>query len=247
MSRTEIFGHRGASGYAPENTLEAFALAVEQKADGVELDVQLSKDGELVVIHDETLDRTTNGTGLVMNYTLEELKTFTVSANGPERYPNAKIPTLREVLELMKQTGTKVNIELKTGEIWYPDIEKKTVALVKELGMEDKIIYSSFNHYSVMAVKEIDPEAETAFLLGHVPLDVEKQAREMDVQGLHPGTVHMHMPSVRKAYLDSGLNLRVWTVNEEEDMRDLIGAGIKAVISNYPDRAFKIREETESR
>ena len=101
MKKVKIFAHRGASAYAPENTLEAFRLAMEQGADGIELDVQLTKDGELVVIHDETIDRVSNGKGAVRDYTLEELKSFSVS-NHFEQYPDVKIPTLREVLELVK-------------------------------------------------------------------------------------------------------------------------------------------------
>ena len=110
---TEIFAHRGASGYAPENTLEAFRLAMEQGADGIELDVHLTKDGEVVVIHDETLDRTSNGQGKVRDYTLEELKKFSFH-NHIEKYKGVQIPTLKEVLDLVKNSSMKVNIELKT-------------------------------------------------------------------------------------------------------------------------------------
>ena len=159
MKKVKIFAHRGASAYAPENTLEAFRLAMEQGADGIELDVQLTKDGELVVIHDETIDRVSNGKGAVRDYTLEELKSFSVS-NHFEQYPDVKIPTLREVLELVKPGHMEINIELKTGIFWYPEIEKKVLDLVKEEEMEDRIIYSSFNHYSVQKIKELAPEAE---------------------------------------------------------------------------------------
>ena len=102
MNKVKIFAHRGASAYAPENTLEAFRLAMEQGADGIELDVQMTKDGELVVIHDETIGRVSNGNGAVRDYTLEELKQFSVS-NHFEQYPDVKIPTLREVLELVRR------------------------------------------------------------------------------------------------------------------------------------------------
>lgn len=124
MKQVKVFAHRGASHYAPENTLPAFALAAEQGADGIELDVHLTKDGELVVIHDEKLDRTTNGTGWVKDYTLAELKTFCAD-NHLSGYPDARIPTLREVLELIRPTGLLVNIELKTSILWYDGIEEK--------------------------------------------------------------------------------------------------------------------------
>ena len=115
MSKTKIFAHRGASGYAPENTLEAFALAITQGADGIELDVQLTKDGIPVVIHDETIDRVTEKKGWVKDYTLKELKELTVLKNKFPEYSAAKIPTLEEVLDAVKASGIQVNIELKTG------------------------------------------------------------------------------------------------------------------------------------
>ena len=107
-----VWAHRGASGYAPENTLEAFQLAIEQKADGVELDVQLSKDGVLVVIHDESLDRVSDGRGYVKDYTLQELKSFNFNKMHPE-YGIVRIPTLEEVYALLKNTGLTINTELK--------------------------------------------------------------------------------------------------------------------------------------
>ena len=149
MSNTKVFAHRGASGYAPENTLEAFALAIRQGADGIELDVQLSSDGIPVVIHDETIDRVTDKTGYVKDYTLQELKELTVLKDRFPAYNQSKIPTLKEVLEAVKPSGIQVNIELKTGIYWYPDIEKKVAEIVEETGMKDRIVYSSFNHYSV--------------------------------------------------------------------------------------------------
>ena len=112
--KTKVWAHRGASAYAPENTLEAFELAVEQHADGVELDVQLTKDGKLAVIHDETIDRTCNGSGAVKNFTMAQLKQFSCNKTHLE-YPSAVIPELKEVLNLLKPTDLTVNIELKTG------------------------------------------------------------------------------------------------------------------------------------
>ena len=133
MKQSKVFAHRGASQYAPENTLEAFRLAMEQGAEGIELDVHLSADGELVVIHDETLERTTNGTGLVKDHTLAQLQALRAD-NHMEGFEAARIPTLRQVLELVRPGDMQVNIELKTGILWYEGIEEKTLELVKELG-----------------------------------------------------------------------------------------------------------------
>ena len=231
---TEIFAHRGASGYAPENTLEAFRLAMEQGADGMELDVHLTKDGEVVVIHDETLDRTSNGHGNVRDYTLEELKKFSFH-NHMEKYQGVQIPTLKEVLNLVKNSCMKVNIELKTGIYWYEGIEEKTMDIVKTMGMEDRVIYSSFNHYSIQKVLEQNSDAETAYLFSDVPLNMEKYAKDTGVKGLHPAVYHLKMADFLETYLKSGLKVRVWTVNNKEDMKMFMDAGVDAVITNYPD------------
>ena len=245
MNKVKIFAHRGASAYAPENTLEAFRLAMEQGADGIELDVQMTKDGELVVIHDETIDRVSNGNGAVRDYTLEELKQFSVS-NHFEQYPDVKIPTLREVLELVKPGTMEINIELKTGIYWYPQIEQKVLELVKEEGMEERIIYSSFNHYSVQKIRELSPEAETAYLIGDVMLDVADYTRNTGIKGLHPALFHVKMADFLKEYKESGIALRVWTVNDKDQIRWLIDEGVDAVITNYPDCGMETRKEAEA-
>ena len=235
---TEIFAHRGASGYAPENTLEAFRLAMEQGADGIELDVHLTKDGEVVVIHDETLNRTSDGQGKVRDYTLEELKKFSFH-NHMEKYQGVQIPTLKEALNLVKNSRIKVNIELKTGIYWYEGIEEKTMDIVKNKKMEGRVIYSSFNHYSIQKILEQDIHAETAYLFSDVTLNMEKYAKETGVKGLHPAVYHLKMADFLETYLNSGLKVRVWTVNKKEDMKMFMDAGVDAVITNYPDLALK--------
>ena len=131
-----VLGHRGASGYAPENTLEAFKLAMDMGADGFELDVHLSKDGELVVMHDETVDRTTDGTGFVGEMTLAELKALDAS-NHKEAYKGAKIPTLAEVYDLIRDTNHIVNVEIKTDNIFYPQLEEKRYGLAMCWGFDE--------------------------------------------------------------------------------------------------------------
>ncbi len=241
MKQTKIFAHRGASQYAPENTLPAFALAIQQGADGIELDVHLSKDGELVVIHDELLDRTTNGTGPVQAHTLEELRTLCADNHMPG-FEDVRIPTLREVLELMKPTSMLVNIELKTSILWYKGIEEKTLNLVKEMGMEQQVIYSSFNHYSIERIQALDPAAQTAYLFADIICDVEKYAAQHGVQALHPGVWNVKMEDFLRVYLNSGLAVRVWTVNDEPDLRWLMQSGAD-VITNDPKLAVEIRQQ----
>ena len=121
MERTLVWGHRGASGYAPENTMAAFEKAVELGADGIELDVQLTKDGELVGIHDETIDRVSDGSGWVKDYTYAKLIKHNFNRTHPE-YEHAQIPTLEEVYALIKPTDLTINVEIKTGVVVYPEI-----------------------------------------------------------------------------------------------------------------------------
>lgn len=183
--KSKVWAHRGASAYAPENTLEAFRLGAEQGADGVELDVQLSKDGQLVVIHDETIDRVSDGHGYVRDYSLEELKKFVFNKTHPE-YADARIPTLGEVYDLLKPLGLEINVEIKTGIYFYPGIEEKLYLLEKEKGMQGKIIYSSFNHYSVMKMREYDPAARTGLLYADGFQDVPGYAAGLGADALHP-------------------------------------------------------------
>lgn len=245
MKHCYVWAHRGASRYAPENTLPAFTLAAQQGADGVELDVHLSKDGELVVIHDETLDRTTDGTGPVQDYTLAQLQGFCADNHMPG-FADARIPTLRQVLARLKPTGLRVNIELKTSILWYDGIEEKTLALVREMGMEDRVVYSSFNHYSIEKVRQLAPGAETAYLYSDIICDVERYAAAHGVQGLHPGLWNVKMADLLQRYLSSGLAVRVWTVNDAADLRWLLEAGAD-VITNDPPLALTVRAQVEGR
>ena len=132
------------------------------EADGIELDVQLSKDGEIVVAHDERLERVCDGTGYLNDHTLKELKSLDFSKTHSGTV--CRIPTLSEVFSLVKPSALNINIELKNTERLYPELPQKLLALVKEYGMEERVIYSSFNHYSLMHIKKIDARAKIGLL-----------------------------------------------------------------------------------
>lgn len=240
--KTEVWAHRGASGYAPENTLEAFDLAVRQGADGVELDVQLSKDGELVVIHDETLDRVSDGTGWVRDYTLEELKKRIVNQTHPE-YACSKIPTLEEVYKLLKPTNLCINVELKTGIVFYPNIEKKVLELTRKAGMEERVWYSSFNHATLVRLKELEPSVKTGVLYADGWLEPWSYGKKIGADALHPALYNMQFPGYLEESRKLGLSTHVWTVNEKEEMEFVVKAGVEAMITNYPDRGLKVVKE----
>lgn len=244
MYSTKIWAHRGASGYAPENTIEAFRLAAEQGADGVELDVQMTKDGQLVVIHDESIDRVSNGTGLVKDYTLDELRRFNFNKTHPQ-YIHVQIPTLEEVYQCLKPYGITINVELKTGFIWYEGLEEAVVTLTREMGLTDRVIYSSFNHLSIARVRELDPDAHTAILFIDVMSDTVGYAQRIGVEALHPAVFHLKMKDLMDQWVNSSLKVNVWTVNEEADMKLFMKAGVNAIITNYPNLALSIRKEMD--
>lgn len=238
MIRTKIWAHRGASAYAPENTLEAFELAEKQGADGVELDVQLTKDGQIVVIHDETIDRVSDGTGYVKDYTLSQLKEFQFNRLHPE-FHSVKIPTLEEVYQLVSQTSMTVNVELKTGILRYKGIEEKVVELTKKMEMENRVIYSSFHHPSLVKIKKLDKHCQTGLLYSDGWIDVCKYALHHGIDALHPAIYHMKSKKLINTSKEKQLPLHVWTVDEESYMSYLIKNQIEAIITNKPDIGIK--------
>ena len=235
-----VFAHRGASGHAPENTLEAFRLAMEMGADGFELDVHVTKDGELVVIHDEDVKRTTNGEGLIADMTLAEIKELD-ACNGMEAYRGAKIPTLAEVYELVKNTNHIVNVEIKTDNYFYPQIEEKCLALTREMGMEDRVIYSSFNHYSLVKLHELNPDAKLGMLSEDILYHPWDYAKTLHVDYLHPKKLNMYLPDFAEGAKNAGFGLNVWTVNDEQTMLECLKQGVN-IITNYPDVAIALRD-----
>lgn len=237
--KTEVWAHRGASGHVPENTIEAFRMAAEMRADGVELDVQLSKDGELVVIHDETLDRVSGELGYVRDMDFAELRKLNVSRPFPDFAPT-RIPSLAEVLEELKGAGLKINIEIKNGIFFYPGIEEKTAELVKRIEMEERIIFSSFNHQSVMKMKSRCPKSETGFLVADVLVDAVSYAKEYGVDALHPPWHHAQDEGFIARCHESGLAVNLWTVNNHDDMEKYCLWGADAIITNYPDIARNV-------
>ena len=238
----QYIAHRGFHdnrSECPENSLPAFERAI-QMGYGIELDVQLTKDGEMVVVHDEEIDRVSDGSGFVKDYTLAELKILNFNKTHPE-YQDVKIPTLREVYEALKPTGMTINVELKTGIFWYKDLEKKVLELTKEMEMEDRVIYSSFNHYSIAKILELDPKASTGILYADIIYDVVNYAKKIGTGALHPATFHVQMADFLQQYVESDLAVHVWTVNDKAEIERLMEAGVDAVITNYPDVAVSCR------
>ena len=234
-----IYAHRGASGYAPENTLRAFALAADMHADGVELDVQRTRDGVLVVFHDETVDRVTGGHGFIADMTLAEVKRLRVCRPFPDQ--PEEIPTLEEVFALLKSRGLRCNAELKNSFLPYPGMEAEVLDLASKMGMTDAMLYSSFQHHSMARVKQLDPAARTGLLYAATLVRPWDYAKSIGADALHPEFTEILQirEEVERAHA-LGIEVNPWTVNEESHLRAMIAAGCDRIITNYPDHALAL-------
>lgn len=164
IHNTAIFAHRGSAGTHPENTMLSFEAALKAGAEGIEFDVQLTKDDIPVVIHDETVNRSTNAYGWVKDFTYEELKSFDAGSWFAPSFQGVTIPSLEELFRWAVHTPLILNVELKSGVIHYPGMEKIVIDLITKYQLKDSVIISSFNHYSLVECHRLDPEMETAFL-----------------------------------------------------------------------------------
>lgn len=247
LKRVGIWAYRGCSMMNPENTLLAFKKAAELEGiTGIEFDVQLTKDNEIVVIYDERVDRTTDGTGYVQEYTLNELKQLFIAGDDEIH----RIPTLRETFELLapycKGKGLHLNIELKNSEIRYEGMEQRVIDMVSEFNLEDYVVYSSFNHDSIGLIKQIKADAEVAYLAGDYH-------RCMDGIGKYGGmTIHpaqWGMP-INKGDVENirnaGFCVRMWNGSEplygqlrtlpDMDLREYYRLGATDIFTNVPER-----------
>lgn len=214
--------------------MPAFELALEQGADGFELDVQLTRDDAVVVVHDETLERTTDGTGWVADHALEELQRLDASM-GQEKYAGARIPTLDEVLALVRGTDKVVNIELKNDRMAYRGLEERVLEIVAASGVESQVVLSSFNHYSLRRLREMTPLPLGA-LYSDSLYRPWRYVLGLGVQAIHPAMRAVSAKLVAKSHA-AGLKVNTWTVNDPDDLRRMISLGVDAVITNYPNLA----------
>lgn len=230
----KIYAHRGYSGKYPENTMLAFRKAVEVGCDGVEMDVQLSRDGEVVVIHDELLDRTTDGSGYVRDYTLAELKKLDASRIRPGEWGAQEIPTFDEFCAWLSTVDISANVEIKTGMIFYPEIDKKCVEIIRKYGVEKKILFSSFNHISMLEIKKLAPDIPVGALVEYGgTMYAGYYCAKSGMQYYHPDFNHLSRESVDECKAH-GIGVNVWTVNDLDSFEKLVEWGVDGVITNYP-------------
>lgn len=233
----EIFAHRGYSGKYPENTMIAFKKALELEIDGIELDVHETKDGHVVVIHDETVDRTTDGTGEVKYMTLEELQALDAGSKFHPLFKGEKIPLLEEVLQLVAPTNVKVNIELKTDVHPYYGMEMKVLKLVEQYNMQNRIIISSFDHEVLTRVHEMMPQVEIAPLFSNIIVNPWDYTKSLGANVMHISGYFM----MRKTAIDAkkdGAKIRVYTINDPKHMDLLKQAHVEAIFTDEVETAI---------
>ncbi len=230
-----VVGHRGAMGHRPENTIASFEHALELGADWIELDVHLSRDGALAVIHDESLERTTSGHGLVKDHTLDELKQLDAGGWFGAAYTGQQVPTLDEVLEWARQRGTIVDIEIKNAPIYYAGIEEAVVKALNSQNMAEQVIVISFDHRAVKCVKSLDARIATGVLYAGRPADAGVGlARQANADALLPHWPYVTPEDVRAAHA-AGLAVAPWATSNPEVLANLIQAGVDAIGTNHPE------------
>ena len=243
MPRTMLVAHRGGAGLAPENTLAAFESGIAQKADAVEMDVHLSKDGEVVVIHDPELSRTTDGSGNVADLTLAEIRKYNAAAKfkgapvGPQ-----KVPTLQEVVDLVNgRVALQVEIKVKPDGTRYPGIEQKVVDILRTANMIDKTVIISFDWPTLQAIKAIEPRLKTGAL---ATSNVFNNVKDLAIIAQQVKAVGADYMGPEKSYLTAdllaalrqqGIGGGAWTVDDPAEMRKLAALNPDFLTTNRPD------------
>jgi len=222
----EVIGHRGAAGLEPENTLRSVRRAIELGVDRVEIDVRISRDGRLVIMHDETVDRTTNGHGYVSELTFDDLRSLDAGMGE-------KIPTLDEILKFTMGKA-KLEIELKV-----PEATEPTIQLIEELNAEKDVIIISFIHELLERVHDLNPNIKTGALFFEVPKDILQRALKVHASSIHVYYRNVNSELVKEAHR-SGLEVAVWNPNRIEEMREMIDLGVDAIGSDRPDRLIQL-------
>lgn len=231
---TMVFGHRGASAYAPMNTIPAFELAVAQGAQGVELDVRLTRDGRMVILHDDTVDHTTDGIGRISEKSFAEVRELDAGGWFGEAFRGTRIPTLEEVFEAV---GSKiyVNVEIKAEAPNSDGIENAVADCIRRFGLERSVIVSSFNPLTLRRFRRAAPEIPIGFLQADdTPFYVP-----FFMIGLPHEARHPHHTDIDERYMAwarrHGYAVNTWTVNDPARARELAAMGVNTVITDKPD------------
>jgi glycerophosphoryl diester phosphodiesterase len=231
--KTLVFGHRGASAYAPMNTLPAFELAAEQGADGVELDVHLSQDGHLIVLHDFTVDHTTDGQGYARDMTLTQLKKLDAGSWKGEQFKSVRIATLDEVFAAVGQK-LYINVEIKSESVETDGVEQQVAECIANNGMAERVIVSSFNPLALKRFREIMPEVPIGYLYMAGEQPFAEVMKTLPHEARHP-----QHTMIDQDYMvwgrQNGYRVNTWTVNDPARAVELRNMGVDAIITDTPD------------
>lgn len=244
--RTFVWAHRGACGApigsspaanVPENTMPSFELAAELKADGVETDVHFSKDGKIVLMHDAKLDRTSNGQGLVTDYTFDELQVFDFGIKIGKEFKGTRIPTMDDLFELCRRTGMIVNVEIKSTDPLMPAALDECA---KRHNMQDGVLYSSFDHEQLARMLRVNPSAFVAPLYGFNMVKAWDYTANLGARATHPrdNQLTLYPEYVEKCH-ELGIRVHPWTVDDPDLAVKYAAMGVDAVITNQPARIRK--------
>lgn len=238
--KAKVFAHRGVSGRFPENTMAAFQAALEAGADGIELDVQMAKDGTLVIIHDEKVDRTTGGTGYIKDMTFEEILQLDAGSWFAEVNAGETIPDLEKFLKWAAMEGNEllINIELKNDLIVYPGMEKKVIDLILKYGLEQRVIISSFNAESLRRVRDYHSTIQTGYLIEGIPENTLDMVKNIGADSIHCEE-KFALSELGRSAMEAGFPLRVYTVNDETRSEFLTNAGVEVIMTDFPERFLK--------
>lgn len=233
----EVYAHRGFSGEYPENTMLAFQKAYDAGVDGIELDVQMTKDGKIVVIHDERVDRTTNGIGYVKDFLYKQLRSLDAGSWFHDRFARQRIPALMEVLEWIQDLDKEImiNIELKNNAINYPNLEEKLLKMIGQFQLEKQVVLSSFNIYSMLKARRLHPSIEIGTLFAGVHKGAVPSAKLVNAQAIH-GDLSFVLSSEGKKAVAQGLKLRVYMVNDAKVTAMLQDAEVSALMTDFPNK-----------
>lgn len=239
-----IYAHRGASAQYPENTMLAFEKAMEMGAAGIETDVHLSRDGQLVLCHDETIDGTTDRSGWIARLTYDELLRADAGVRRGAQFAGQRIPLLRDLLKLARESGIALNLELKNYVLDYPDLERLVIEEIRKYLRPERVLLSSFRHLSLVRAKQMAPETPTGLLYGCDLYRPAEYAAACGANALHPDYTMLSAETMREAKR-AGLQVNVWTVDDPADMLRMRDMGVDVLMTNRPQTALRVLKEAD--
>ena len=240
LAKPWMIAHRGASGYAPENTMAAFKRAVEMGCSFIETDIQLSRDSRLIAIHDPTVDRTTNATGSVREYTLSQLRELDAGSWFSPEFAGERIPTLEEIVTFARQNDVVFYLEVKSNDIW--GVEHALVAALRQAKEVARAAILSFELSALATVRRQEPTLISGYLFDRAKESAIADASRVGARQIAPHHKLLTKELVAAAHA-SHLQVITWTVNDPAEMRVALSTGINGIMTDYPDRLAVVLEE----